>query len=379
MKTFFWYLLILTHLALIWLLKSSKISKKSVLFSGFKTMEDTCCMKNRPITVVLCHFGGPTKADEVGPFLSRLFNDDMVISLPYVPFRGALLSLLAKRIVKKRLEETIGNYEKIGFSPINKYTDIQADHLLNLLKEEHSDVEVLVVNRYTAPFAADVVKNIDFNRKVYTLTLYPHFAHATSGSAFRDFDRACREHHGDVPSQCRVYSWWHHESYRELCWGFMQEQLKKIVDAGHKSCQVVFSAHGLPQKYVLRGDPYYIDIRAHFDYLKERSLEWLAEKDSSFAKSFEFVLSFQSRVGAGEWIRPYTEDVLETKAQDETLLMVPISFVSDHIETLYEMDMLYKDMAFEGGFKHYFRVSVPNEDQKLAKCLRDVLRTYGLD
>ncbi|NDE15170.1 ferrochelatase [bacterium] len=328
--------------------------------------------------VFLLHFGGPTSSAEVQPFLTELFEDPFILRV-LLP-EGARKAL-GRFIARRRVPKADSQYRVIGYSPINRYTDIQARHLEKKLREIHPNTNVHVINRYTAPRAVDVVRGLDtrVRRRVFLLTLYPHFSHATAGSSMFDFDKAWRLCHGsDHDKMTRVSSWWHQRDYLEYSWELLRESLQSALDASARSgdprITVLFSAHGLPVKYLRRGDPYPHEIRAHFAELEARARKWLPP-----AADVAFELSFQSRVGPVEWLRPYTEDMIARLGRERggQLVMVPVSFVSDHIETLYEMDVTYKADAAKAGFTGWHRVTMPNDDERLAHCLRQTLVTHG--
>lgn len=332
--------------------------------------------------VFLLHFGGPTSSDEVQPFLTELFEDPFILRLLLPePARKALGRFIARRRVPKADRQ----YRAIGYSPINRYTEAQARHLEAKLREIRPNTNVHVINRYTAPRAVDVVRAFDprLARRVFLLTLYPHFSHATAGSSMFDFDKAWRLCHGtDHDKMTRVSSWWHQRDYLDYSWDLLREALHGALDAALDSSSgltsekitVLFSAHGLPVKYLRRGDPYPHEIRAHFAELEARARKWLPP-----GADVTFELSFQSRVGPVEWLRPYTEDMIAQLGRERGghLVMVPVSFVSDHIETLYEMDVTYKADAQKAGFTGWHRVRMPNDDERLAHCLRQTLVTHG--
>lgn len=322
--------------------------------------------------IFLCNFGGPETPEEVQPFLQKLFEDPFIIRAPLGPLRKPL----ASRIAKKRSPQSTEDYRSIGFSPINKYTVTQAKLLEDLLKKTHENSKVMVVNRYTAPFAQDVVKNADLkNARNYILSLYPHLSHSTTVSSFRDFDLAVESVYGNRDfTSSRIFSWWHNPKYLQLVKEDLNKVIQTAISDGHKKLNILFSAHGLPVKYYNKGDPYVDEIKAHFDHIKR-----LCIPDISGDIDHHWSLSFQSRVGPVEWVKPYTEEtVIElAKSRGGALIMVPVSFTSDHIETLYEMDVMYKEDTIKAGMDAYYRVLAPNEDPRFTECLADVLYQAG--
>ncbi len=327
--------------------------------------------------VVLCNFGGPTSAAGVEPFLRCLFEDPFIIRAPLKPW---MRSWLARRIARKRAPNVVHEYERIGFSPINRMTEIQARLLEAALRAINPAAKVHVVNRYTAPFADAVVGDLaPEGRRIFVTSLYPHLCHSTTVSSYRDFDLAFERRHGvrDVGS-VRVFSWWHNARYLEWSAERLHARIAEaLAGPGGGKVAVVFSAHGLPVRYNARGDPYVNEIRAHFVELRARAEAWLGERRAQVT----WHLSFQSRVGPVEWVKPYTDATIAGLGagthRGGTLLMVPVSFTADHIETLHEMDVTYKKVALDSGFAHYLRVAPANDDPVLAETMRDVLVQHG--
>lgn len=327
--------------------------------------------------IILCNFGGPTKEEEVRPFLYLLFEDPLVIKIPFTPLR----KFVARRISKKRAPESNHEYAKIGYSPINKMTQIQADQLQEMLRKTHPNTNVHVVNRYTAPFAQDVIPKLKFDGgKVFVLTMYPHFCHSTTATSVREVDFAIKERFKEKEvDSTRIYSWWHNQSYLEYSTKQLKNKLEKLIqDKPEGPITIMFSAHGLPKRYRDKGDPYVTETTGHFNEIKRRINTWLNEKDYDNSRIY-WELCYQSRVGPVEWTKPYTDETIDELAPTRGghLLIYPISFTSDHIETLYEMDVTYKEQALKGGFESYTRVSGANEDKELTKCLADILYAHG--
>jgi protoporphyrin/coproporphyrin ferrochelatase len=347
--------------------------------NSFNSLSQATIQSPRPELneVLLCHFGGPTHATEVEPFLQKLFEDPLIIRAPIPNWAR---KMLARKIARKRAPETTHHYQEIGFSPINRFTDSQADHLQNELLHLGKEAKVRVVNRYTEPFANTVLPRINWQEaRIFLLTLYPHFCHSTTASAMKDVDNAAGQL--GIPQangSIRIFSWWHNEMYQDYCWDLIREQLE-ILARRNEPTRIVFSAHGIPTRYAERGDPYPHEIKAHFSSLRKRGTDWLIGQGLTPTK-VTWHLSFQSRVGPVPWLKPYTQDTLEElgKRDGGHLLLVPISFVSDHIETLHEMDITYKNLALQSGFLSYSRSRMPNDDRRLAICLADVLIKAGL-
>lgn len=334
------------------------------------------CWQSVPHTVFLFNFGGPEKAEDVHGFLLKLFEDPFIIRAR-IP--TSLRNMLARRIAKKRTPKAVEEYSKIGFSPINSFTRDQAAHLEYLLKKKRPNTRVIVVNRYTAPYAADVVAKIsESNGRYFMLSLYPHTCHSTTVSSYRDFDIALKSRFGDRNfTTTRVFSWWHNPRYLEFSSAQVFRTINNLLSSGEKKITILFSAHGIPKRYQERGDPYVNEIYTHFEEIRQRCNAWL-EKHSSTQAHIDWNLSFQSRVGPVEWTKPYTDESIKDLGRNQgALVMVPISFVSDHIETLFEMDHTYRNLALSSGFSSFHRVTPANSDPELAECLANILDQHG--
>jgi ferrochelatase len=329
-----------------------------------------------PTAVFLLNFGGPQKAAEVEPFLAHIFADRFIIRAPL----GRLLRrLLARRLAHHRTPETVRQYSAIGYSPINVYTQRQADYLQQELRTLHPPTHVRVINRYTAPFAHQVLPDVDvLHTPLFLLPLYPQFCHSTTSSSMQATDVAIRTLTKQcVPPAVKIFSWWHNRMFLDYSWSLLAETLTPAL-CQEGPLHVVFSAHGIPQAYALRGDPYPQEIRAHYQALCERGRRWVRHQGVS-ADKVHWHLSFQSRLGPVKWLTPYTTDVITNcnRHRGGHLIVVPISFISDHLETLYEMDITYRDLALHHGFVTYARVRCPNDDPHLARCLKGILLQHG--
>ncbi len=336
------------------------------------------CWQSVPHTVFLFNFGGPEKEADVYPFLLKLFEDPFIIR---APIGKTMRKFLARRIAKKRAPKAAHEYAKIGFSPINSFTNDQAAHLEYALKKIRPATRVVIVNRYTAPYASDVVKNMkDPKGRYFMLALYPHVCHSTTVSSFRDFDIALNERFGDKNfTTTRIFSWWNNPAFLDYSASQVWKKISDISQTSSEKITVLFSAHGIPKKYQQRGDPYVNEIYAHSEEMKQRCNNWrMTGPEKTRATVIDWNLAFQSRVGPVEWTKPYTEESIASLGKNKgTLLIVPISFVSDHIETLFEMDHTYRDLALKSGFTSYQRVTPANSDPVLAECLAQTLVQHG--
>jgi ferrochelatase len=310
---------------------------------------------NTQTAIVLFNLGGPGDLASVEPFLVKLFQDREIIQLPG---GAALQPLMARLIARMRGASVRRNYRRIGGgSPQLRITREQAQALEARLNTAvaGSPFRVFIAMRYTEPTAHDALTAIAAAgiRRIVTLTLFPHWSKATTGSSRREFDRALGspawrdagfevshiEHYADDPL------------YVEALTATVRSAWDRIPEERRARAVLLFSAHGLPQRFIDEGDPYV----AHIDATRYGVLERLELPNRQ-------LLAFQSRTGPVKWIGPGTEEVLAELGDEGVtdVLVVPLSFVSDHIETLYEVDMLFADAARAAGITGYYRPAALN-------------------
>lgn len=317
-------------------------------------------MARRKISVVLFNLGGPDDQESVRPFLRNLFADPAIISLPW-----GLRQLLAEIISRSRNKEAQANYRLMGGgSPIMPETIAQRDALLVALQAEYPDTDwqVEIAMRYWRPRAVTALENVRAFHpdEVVLLPLYPQFSTTTTGSSFTEWDKLV----GKNPT------WQTHRviSY-ETADGLIAANLASIFDTFENadtslSWRVLFSAHGLPEKIIAAGDPYQQQI--------EQSAAAIGSKLTG--ELSDWVVCYQSRVGPLKWIGPSTEDEIERAAKDgKAVLILPVAFVSEHVETLVELDIEYRELADELGIAGYLRAkTVQTRPEFIAELARQV-------
>ena len=309
-----------------------------------------------PTAVVLFNLGGPDDLDAVEPFLINLFSDREIIELP---LGAALQPVFARVIAKLRGPGVRRNYELIGGgSPQLRITLAQADALerrLNDTTVESSAFRVFIAMRYSQPSSEDALRAIAAAgiRRIVTLTLFPHYSKATTGSSMREFMRTLekpewRALNFDVTHVDRYAA---DPRYLDAMADSVVTAWNRIPAEQQAETVLLFSAHGLPQKFIDQGDPYVEDIEATRLGILQR-LPFAARE----------VLAYQSRTGPVKWIGPGTEEMLESLGAQgvRNVLVVPLSFVSDHIETLYEVDLLFGETARKAGITGYWRTDSLN-------------------
>ncbi len=319
------------------------------------------------VGVLLLNLGGPERIQDVAPFLYNLFSDPEIIRLP-VP---ALQRPLAWLVSTLRSGKSQDAYRSIGGgSPLRRITEHQARELQSLLRQRNINATTYVAMRYWHPFTESAVADIkaDAIEEVVVLPLYPQFSISTSGSSFRELQRLRQADaaFSQLPIRC-IRSWYDHPGYIQAMVGLIAQQVQAAETP--ETAHVFFSAHGVPKSYVEEaGDPYQREIQACTTLI-------MRELQASLGHANPYTLAYQSRVGPVEWLKPYTEDALRAlgKSGVNDLVVVPISFVSEHIETLEEIDLEYAEIAHEAGIVHFRRVPALNTDPTFIAGLADLV------
>lgn len=291
-------------------------------------------MGNGKNGVILLNMGGPDRLEDVQPFLYNLFSDREIIRLGPC----FMQKILARIISRRRAPKSRAIYEKIGGgSPLKSLTLCQAGALEKALAAD-GDWSVTIAMRYWPPLADTAIrllldKGVD---NITALTLYPHYSKATSGSSLTHL-QLCLQRIAPDMRLSTISSYPAQPSYVKALADNIDKGLRKF-DTGQ--VQVVYSAHSLPVRFIEEGDPYVNHIN-----------ETIAAVENLTGRTGR--LCYQSRSGPVEWLSPSTPEMLKTLADEgcKNILMVPISFVSDHVETLYEISMLYRDEAAKLGMR----------------------------
>lgn len=301
--------------------------------------------------VLLMNMGGPNNLNEVELFLSNMFNDKRVINAPK-PIR----KLIAKFITWKRKNEAKENYAALGGrSPIIGYTH-------NLIKklETHIDATVHMVMRYTPPFAHDTIKNLKEVDEIYAIPLYPHYSSTTTLSSMDHFEEAMREY-GVNAKVKSVPHYYRHPAYIES----IADRIKEALNGEDPSdFELIFSAHGLPQKIIDKGDLY----QKHIKYTVFHARKALMMQGIHFSNTH---LAYQSRLGPMQWTKPYLDDKLASLKKKKVILF-PVAFTVDNSETEFELDVEYREIADKLGFEEYRVAKAPNDHPSFVSCLADL-------
>jgi protoporphyrin/coproporphyrin ferrochelatase len=315
------------------------------------------------VGVLLLNLGGPEQLEDVRPFLYNLFSDPEILRLPIKNLQNAF----AWFISTMRASQSQENYRRIGGgSPLRRITEAQAQALQKNLKARGQDAQVYIGMRYWHPFTDEAIAKIkrDGIEELIILPLYPQFSISTSGSSFRLLEALWK----DDPELRKIKysvipSWYDHPGYVESMSTLLREELDQFIDPDDVT--VFFSAHGVPKSYVEEaGDPYQKEIEASTQLIMQK----LQRPNPS-------ILAYQSRVGPKEWLQPYTDEVIVDIAQKgvKRMVVVPISFISEHIETLQEIDMEYRELALEAGIEEFRRVPAPNIEPTFINALSSLV------
>ena len=309
--------------------------------------------------------GGPCCESAIEGFLFNLFNDRFIIQLP--GFLKPFQKYLAKFIASRRAPKVAVNYKEIGGrSPILFETQCQAKALEKMLNKDSDDeYQCFIAMRYTYPFFKDAFEDIKAAKldSLTVLPLYPQYSVATTGSSFWECKDAFKKtgFNKEIDINYTV-SWEDNGFFTELIKNRIHDAIAKFPK--DERITVLFSAHGLPVKYIEKGDPYQKQVTKSYEAIMKKL-------DPELVKRLDHQITYQSRVGPVKWLEPNTEDVLEELGKEgiKNVLVVPISFVGDHIETLHELGIEYREVAEEFGITNYHVTRLPKANSLLIKAL----------
>ena len=312
--------------------------------------------------VLLFNLGGPEALRDVKPFLYRLFSDPEIIRVKWTPLR----KLLAFMIATFRHKTSEGYYSQIGGgSPLRRLTEEQALALETELKARGKDIRTFVGMCTWHPFLAEAIEAIQASNvdDLVILPLFPQYSVTTTGSGFAVLRKLIDKQPELKKLNIRwVSSWPDQPTYIQSFAQAIERELARFTqpDKAH----VLFSAHSIPESYVREGDPYLEQTKKTVELVMDR-----------LGRRNPYQLSFQSKIGPVKWLQPFTSDVITTLGKEgvDDVLVVPISFVSEHIETLYELDILFKKVAAEAGVKNFRRVPALNSDATFIRALAEIV------
>ena len=317
----------------------------------------------KKVAIVLFNLGGPDKPSSIRPFLVNLFKDPAILRVPFF-----IRPLLARLIAYLRVKAATENYAILGGkSPLLELTLEQARALEAALP--HLDAKCFVAMRYWHPFSDATARDVKAwdPDQTLLLPLYPHYSTTTTGSSFSAWREAAAQ--AGLVTPVTTLCCYHSDP------GFIHASaalVRQGYDAARAALpegallRVLFSAHGLPESIVKAGDPYQSQI--------ERTAAALVQ--SLAIDGLDWTVCYQSRATPQKWIEPSTEQEIERAAHDKTaILVVPLAFVSEHSETLVELDVEYREIADHKGVPGYFRVPAQNSDAGFISALANLVDT----
>jgi ferrochelatase len=312
----------------------------------------------RRIGVVLFQLGGPDTLEAIEPFLFNLFCDPDIIDFPFARIGR---KPLAKLISSTRARKVQHHYATIGGgSPIRRFTEQQARALQLKLTESGLDAHCFVAMRYWHPFTAQAIEQLRDTRcdEVVLLPLYPHYSSTTTGSSLNEWRRLFQD---NIAVHC-IEAFYRHELYLQALVEKIDEALARFSDPDRP--EIVFSAHSVPVAVIENGDPYQRQIEETVELLMQRG-GW----------TNGYRLCYQSKVGASKWLQPSLHTALRELAAEKAreVCIVPISFVSDHVETLGEIDHEARSEAAKLGIKRFEMTSGLNDSPTFIAALADLV------
>ena len=312
--------------------------------------------------IILLNMGGPDNLDEVHPYLLNIFRDPNILDMPL----GFLVRPWLSRIIaNKRQHVSRERYRSIGGgTPLNGITRKQAELLQKLLQDDGINAVCRTGMRYWHPLAADSVKELKAEgvTSILALSMYPQYCKATSFSSLQDLKQAVKKYYPDSKYQ-EIDEWHLLPEYL----AFLVDKIKEAwaeIPLPPEKVKIIFSAHSIPRKLAEKGDPY--------KEMVERTYESVVK---SLPKEMDCALGWQSAFGPAKWLEPVTETLVAEAVEQgcEGLIVVPLGFAAENIETLWDMDIDLKECAVKAGIREFRRLSCPNDDLEVMKGLKNLV------
>ncbi len=302
--------------------------------------------------VMLLNIGGPQSEAEIHDYLYRLFSDPFIVPLP-----GFFRRRFARIATRLRQKKTAARYAAIGGkSPLNDETAVQAKKL-----EEVLQFPVVFAMRYTEPFVYSAQRDLEDRHvnRLIVLPLYPQYCNATTMSALEDF----LEHRGNEITYRFIEQHFNFAGYTDTMSHLLSETLRKLDD--NLVTRVLFVAHSIPMRLVRDGDPYVEQIKSTVAAITQQK-----------SIPYSYSLAFQSSLGPIKWQGPTLNQVLQQFRQEqvEQVVVHPLSFVAENLETLYDLDIQFKELCLNAGIKKYFRVPAPSSHPMYINALATLVK-----
>lgn len=306
--------------------------------------------------VVLLNMGGPSNLDEVPVFLTNMFADANILTTK----SSLLRKLIGSIIVLTRTKSAQSHYKLIGGkSPLLGLTKSLASKI-----EKMCDAKVYIAMRYTPPFSTQTIEEMkkDGIKELFLLPMYPQYSTTTTKSSFEDFIHHSIKN-GFIAKTTHIDRFYKNKEFNNLIIKKIQEAAK---DVDTNQYELIFSAHSLPEKIIRSGDSYEKEINEHVDILKEI----LTERNINFSGIH---LAYQSKLGPMKWLGPSLGDTLAT-ITNKRVIIYPIAFTVDNLETVYELDIEYREIAQELGYGDYIVAKCPNDSDEFASVLANMYK-----
>ncbi len=320
------------------------------------------------VAVVLFNLGGPDSKNAIQPFLMNFFMDKNIIRIP-IPFRCMLAAFIAKRRSKREAGESYG--ELGDKSPLLENTNAQSKALQKLLKKdsrgtkEGVEFKTFVCMRYWHPMSPQVVREVrDWGAdRIVILPLYPQFSTTTTWSSLQQWNKAMYQAGMDLPTSM-VCCYHENAGFVKASAENIKVEYERAIQDGYEAPRILFSAHGLPESVIKDGDPY--------QWQCEQTTEAIVKELD--VKDLDYQNCYQSRVGPKKWIGPSTEEALQKAADDKKAVVIyPHAFTQEHVETLVELDIEYKEEAEEMGLHGYYRAQTVGTHEAFIAGLSDLV------
>ncbi|KAG2206868.1 hypothetical protein INT47_007625 [Mucor saturninus] len=323
--------------------------------------------KRPPTAVLLTNMGGPKTLDDVYNFLHNLFSDRDLMQLPFQTWA-------AKYIAGRRTPQIKEQYQAIGGgSPILSWTRKQGEAMEKLLDEispETAPHKHYIAFRYVEPYTNTALKAMKEDRvkRAIVFTQYPQYSCSTTGSSLNELHRGIKELDMENDIHWSIIDRWNtHPGFIEATARKIEAKLAEYSPEERKDAVIMFSAHSLPMSVVNRGDRYPAEVAATVDHVMKR-----------LNSAYPYRLCWQSQVGPSAWLGPQTGDAVKgfAKAGKKNVVVVPIAFTSDHIETLFELDQEYAEEAKEVGLTGWKRVDALNDDKTFTDAMAHIVKEH---
>jgi len=308
--------------------------------------------------IVLLNMGGPNNLDEVEMFLTNMFNDKNILTMK----SDLVRKVVGGMITFSRTESSQEIYRQLGGkSPIVGHTKSLVKKLQKRLGDK---VIVDFAMRYTPPFASEVIEKLNKEDidKIYLIPMYPQFSTTTTKSSLEDFEEAYHKTSGDA-LLVEIKHYFENKSYNK---SIIQSIKDTVGDSEYRDFDIIFSAHGLPQKIVDSGDVYEKHVIRHIEILKSM----LKKEKMEFHETH---LAYQSKVGPLAWLKPSLDEKMKT-VRNRGIIIFPIAFTIDNSETDFELEIEYREIAKELGFRDYRVCRCPNDSDLFADALIEIIK-----